>query len=109
MRAGNQPGHSKRPAFSELTEIAFAQSARTNLRRFHRRHSMMGYYRPARHALTWHDVFWSALGGLFYTAGIVLYAFERLSYFHAYWHLFVLAGSTRHFFAVLFYVAEPRT
>lgn len=65
--------------------------------------------RPLVHALTWHGIFWIALGGLFYTAGIVFFAFDRLSYFHALWHLFVLAGSTCHYFAVLFYVAQLRT
>jgi len=64
--------------------------------------------RPLLQALTWHVIFWIALGGLFYTPGIVFYALDRLSYFHAFWHLFVLAGSTSHYFAVLFYVAEPR-
>jgi len=64
--------------------------------------------RPLLHALTWHGIFWIALGGLFYTVGIVFYALDRLSYFHAFWHLFVLAGSTCHYFAVLFYVAPPR-
>jgi len=65
--------------------------------------------RPLLHALTWHGIFWIALGGVFYTAGIVFYALDRLSYFHAFWHLFVLAGSTCHYFAVLFYVAQPRS
>jgi len=44
------------------------------------------------------------LGGLSYTAGIAFYAWRRLPYHHAVWHLFVLAGSAFHFFAVLFYV-----
>ena len=65
--------------------------------------------RPLLHALTWHGIFWIAAGGLFYTVGIVFYAFDRLSYFHAFWHLFVLAGSTFHYLAVLFYVAQPRS
>jgi hemolysin III len=65
--------------------------------------------RPLLHALTWHGIVWIVLGGLLYTAGIVFFAFDRLSYFHALWHLFVLAGSTCHYFAVLFYVAQPRT
>ncbi|MDT8070204.1 MAG: hemolysin III family protein [Terriglobia bacterium] len=64
---------------------------------------------PLVHALTWHGISWILLGGLLYTAGIVFFAFDRLSYFHALWHLFVLAGSTCHYFAVLFYVAQPRT
>lgn len=64
--------------------------------------------RPLLLALTWNGILWIALGGLFYTAGIVFYAFDSLSYFHAFWHLFVLAGSTCQYFAVLFYVAQPR-
>ncbi len=36
--------------------------------------------------------------------GVIFYVWERLAYNHAIWHLFVLAGSAFHFFAVLFYV-----
>lgn len=45
-----------------------------------------------------------AAGGVAYTVGIAFYAWRRLPYGHAVWHLFVLAGSTLHFFAVLRYV-----
>lgn len=38
-------------------------------------------------------------GGLFYMAGIVFFLDER-PYRHAIWHLFVLAGTTSHFFTV---------
>lgn len=44
------------------------------------------------------------IGGLFYSLGVIFYAWERLAYNHAVWHLFVLAGSISHFFAVLLYV-----
>jgi hemolysin III len=44
------------------------------------------------------------IGGLLYTSGIVFYVWENLSYSHAIWHLFVMAASTAHFFAILFYV-----
>ncbi|MGB5295590.1 MAG: hemolysin III family protein, partial [Thermoanaerobaculia bacterium] len=44
------------------------------------------------------------LGGLAYTGGVAFYAWRRMPYHHAIWHLFVLAGSVFHFFAVLFYV-----
>ena len=50
------------------------------------------------------------LGGLAYTLGVAFYVWKRLPYHHAFWHLFVLAGSILHFFAILFYViplAEP--
>ena len=47
---------------------------------------------------------WLVAGGLAYTAGAVLYIFDsRLRYGHFVWHLFVLGGSTCHFFAVLWY------
>jgi hemolysin III len=44
------------------------------------------------------------VGGLAYTTGIGFYAWRRLPYHHAIWHVFVLAGSISHFFAILFYV-----
>ena len=44
------------------------------------------------------------LGGLAYSAGVIFYIWEKLPYSHAIWHLFVLAGSIFHFFAILFYV-----
>lgn len=43
-------------------------------------------------------------GGLFYTLGVPFYVWKKLPYHHAIWHIFVLAGSMLHFFAVLFYV-----
>jgi hemolysin III len=43
-------------------------------------------------------------GGLAYTGGILFYKWKRLPYNHAVWHLFVLAGSILHFFAILLYV-----
>jgi hemolysin III len=45
-------------------------------------------------------------GGLFYTVGVVFYAFDKkISYFHGIWHIFVLAGSFSHYVTVLHYVA----
>ncbi|MEJ2415374.1 MAG: hemolysin III family protein [Exilibacterium sp.] len=43
-------------------------------------------------------------GGLAYTSGVIFYLWRSLPYNHAIWHLFVLVGSSLHFFAVLFYV-----
>ena len=40
-------------------------------------------------------------GGLFYTAGTYFFVKDRIQYFHSIWHVFVLAGSICHFFAVL--------
>jgi hemolysin III len=44
---------------------------------------------------------WLLAGGLFYTGGVVFYAWTRLPYSHAVWHLFVLAGSGCHYCAIL--------
>ncbi len=44
------------------------------------------------------------LGGISYTAGTIFYAWERLPFNHAIWHLFVLGGSVLHYLAVLIYV-----
>jgi len=43
-------------------------------------------------------------GGLFYSFGLIFYATKRLLFHHAIWHLFVLAGSACHYFAVFYYV-----
>lgn len=43
-------------------------------------------------------------GGLCYTGGVAFFAWEKLKYNHAIWHLFVLAGSTCHALAVILYV-----
>lgn len=40
-------------------------------------------------------------GGIVYTLGVIFYAWEKLPYNHAIWHLFVLGGSICHFFAVV--------
>lgn len=44
---------------------------------------------------------WLLAGGACYTAGVAFFAWDRLRYAHAVWHLFVAAGSVCHFFAVL--------
>jgi len=48
-------------------------------------------------------------GGLVYTLGALVYAFKRIPYQHAIWHVFVIAGSVLHFLAVLLYVVIPPT
>jgi hemolysin III len=47
---------------------------------------------------------WLLAGGVAYTAGVAFYAADRrMRYGHFLWHLFVLAGTACHFFAVLWY------
>ncbi len=43
------------------------------------------------------------LSGLSYTLGTIFYSTEK-KYAHTIWHLFVIAGSSFHFFLVLFYI-----
>ncbi|MCI4651232.1 hemolysin III family protein, partial [Phaeodactylibacter sp.] len=40
------------------------------------------------------------LGGVSYTLGVVFYAWHRLPYHHAIWHLFVIGGTAGHFWAI---------
>ena len=44
-------------------------------------------------------------GGLAYTGGLAFFAAHRIRYNHFIWHLFVIAGTACHFFAVLWYAA----
>lgn len=52
---------------------------------------------------------WLIAGGVAYTAGTLFYHNRRLRYSHAVWHLFVLAGSTCHFAAVVAQFLVPAT
>ena len=44
------------------------------------------------------------IGGVFYSSGVIFYAWKKIPFNHALWHLFVLAGSISHYFMVLFYI-----
>ena len=49
---------------------------------------------------------WLVAGGLAYTLGVIFFALDsRLRYGHFIWHLFVMAGTACHYFAVLGYAA----
>lgn len=45
------------------------------------------------------------LGGIAYSVGVIFYMWRTLPYSHGIWHLFVLAGSVLHFFAIYFSVS----
>lgn len=53
-------------------------------------------------------IIWLAIGGFFYTIGVIFYAYQRIPYMHAVWHLFVMGGSISHYLAVLLYLAPIR-
>lgn len=62
--------------------------------------------RPLWQALPLMGFVWLVAGGLCYTVGVVFYSLdEKLRHAHGIWHLFVLAGSISHYFAIYFYVA----
>ncbi len=48
-------------------------------------------------------IFWLVSGGVAYTAGVGFYVADQMKYAHFIWHLFVMAGTTCHFIAVLEY------
>lgn len=47
---------------------------------------------------------WLIAGGLCYTSGIFFYLLDTRRFYHAIWHLFVLGGSTCHYFAIFLYL-----
>jgi len=70
---------------------------------------VMGWFcllaaKPIITHLPWNALLWLALGGALYTAGVPFYVRDENRYFHAVWHIFVLAGSICHYLAVLIYV-----
>jgi hemolysin III len=49
---------------------------------------------------------WLLAGGIFYSVGIIFYITDsRMKFGHLIWHLFVMAGTVCHYFAVLWYGA----
>lgn len=57
-------------------------------------------------AIGWTGLAWLGAGGLAYTLGVVFYVLDRRRYFHATWHVFVLAGSLAHYFAIFYFVVD---
>jgi len=61
---------------------------------------------PLADALSWQGFAWIASGGIAYTLGTFFYLNDhKFTHGHGIWHLFVLAGSALHYFAILIYVA----
>ena len=46
------------------------------------------------------------IGGITYTLGAVFYAWDKLKFNHAIWHLFVLGGAVFHFWSIYWYVLQ---
>lgn len=60
--------------------------------------------RPLSRHLAVPGIGWLAAGGIIYSIGLLFYSWKKMLFHHTVWHLFVLAGCSCHFFAVLFYV-----
>lgn len=65
--------------------------------------------KPLMSAVPVTGIVWLVVGGLFYTVGVLFFAMKRVPYNHAIWHVFVMAGSICHYFAVVLYVLPKGT
>jgi len=63
--------------------------------------------RPLLAAVPTAGFIWLVAGGVLYTIGVLFFAWKRVPYNHAIWHIFVMAGSICHFLAVLCSVVPP--
>ena len=75
---------------------------------------MMGWIsiitvKPLLESMSVGGIWWLLGGGIAYTVGVVFYAWKSLPFHHAIWHVFVMLGSTCHFFAVMFHVVLRQT
>ena len=59
------------------------------------------FIQPVYHSLSTAGFICLIVGGLFYSVGTIFYANDKPIFNHAVWHLFVLAGSVFHFFAII--------
>jgi hemolysin III len=67
---------------------------------------MMGWlivfaWKPLLVNVSHHGIILLAVGGVLYTFGAIFYVWRGFTYHHAVWHIFVLAASILHFFAVM--------
>ena len=63
--------------------------------------SILFVFRPLAQHVPFATLMWLVAGGVIYTAGVIFFVNEKVRYFHFVWHLFVLAGTSCHFLAVL--------
>lgn len=59
--------------------------------------------KPLYTHLTFHGFALLVIGGLLYTVGSIFYAWRKIPYNHAIWHVFVIAGCASMYFSVLLY------
>ena len=57
-------------------------------------------YQNLIHQLDFWQLTWLALGGFFYTFGVIFYVWNKLKFNHVIWHIFVLMAAAFHFYLV---------
>lgn len=62
---------------------------------------MVFAWKPLLENVSTQGLIYLAIGGVLYTVGAVFYVWRGFTYHHAVWHVFVLAASIFHFFAVM--------
>lgn len=60
--------------------------------------------KPIVEVLPVSGILWLLAGGVLYSVGVIFYIRDDRPFFHAVWHVFVLAASGCHYVAVMFYV-----
>lgn len=60
--------------------------------------SIVFIFKPAIRCLSYSQLKWLLIGGIFYSIGAILYVIgKKVKYIHFIWHLFVLTGSICHY------------
>jgi hemolysin III len=63
---------------------------------------------PVMSVLPGRLMLWMLAGGVCYTAGVLFFHYDRrVPYFHAAWHVLVIAGSACHYAGIFFYCTAP--
>lgn len=60
--------------------------------------------KPLYVVLLFEGMIWLVIGGILYTFGAIFYAWRKIPFNHAIWHVFVIAGSASMYVSVLFYL-----
>jgi hemolysin III len=95
-------------AIGILQEIYVARGARVTSLLLYLAMGWMGLLiaLPLVDAISLRGFLWLFASGIVYTVGIVFYLYDdRHPHWHGIWHVFVLAGSALHYYAVVTFVA----
>ena len=60
--------------------------------------------KPLMEVMPLNGIYLLIIGGLFYTLGVFFYVKDSKPFYHAIWHLFVMAGSIFHYLMTLLYI-----